>query len=267
MPELPEVETVRRVLTRELKGRTLTSVLIGRPTFYRRPPAKRLRSLVGKPLTNCRRRGKFLLLDFQGEDSPLLLHLGMSGRLFFAGVGENVAKQKHCRLELGFGKRRLRFIDPRRFGRVGCELPAKFGPEPLEGEFTPEYLYRNLRSRKTQVKAALLDQGFVAGIGNIYATEALYLCGIRPQRPSGRVSRDESRRLHRAIRRVLSRGIELGGSTLNDRAFLDPHGKDGKAQDEHSIYGRRHAACGHALAATSRPISGRTSVYCPRCQL
>lgn len=263
MPELPEAETVRRVLAEKLAGRRLKRALAGRPTFYRAPRPALLKDLAGRRLAACGRRGKYLRLDFQGR-GPIYLHLGMSGRLFLGETRGRV--ERHCRLILKFEGETLRFIDPRRFGRFGCALPEPMGPEPLEDGFDPAYLRRALRKKKTPVKAALLDQAVVAGLGNIYATEALYLAGIRPGRGAGRLAKRETAALHAAIRRVLAGGIAAGGSTLDDEAFLDPLGRPGRAQNGLAVYGRKRCPKGHVLRATRKPIAGRTSLYCPTCQ-
>lgn len=261
MPELPEVETVRRVLEERLAGGTLASVAVPAVSFYRRPPERALSALAGGRLESVRRRGKYLLLSFGGR-GELSLHLGMSGRLLLAADG---ATTSHCRLELSFDRGRLLFNDPRRFGRAACELP-QLGPEPLGEEFTAESLRGALRGRRAPIKAALMDQSVVAGLGNIYATEALHRAGVRPAREAGRLSWEQTRALWRAIRSVLERGVALGGCTLDDEAFLDPLGRPGRFQGAVSVYGRRACRRGHALKRTARPIGGRTSLYCPECQ-
>jgi len=263
VPELPEVETVRRVLETELTGRTITEIVVRTPTFYRPPPRAALTGLIGKTVTGFSRRGKFLSL-LAGERS-LVLHLGMSGRLTLTDRPAGNRSVKHCRFEIGFGGKTLRFVDPRRFGRVGGPLP-KFGPEPLDPAFTPDFLKAAFQGRKAAIKALLMDQGVLAGLGNIYATEALFRAGIRPSRPAGRLRRAELESLHEAIRFVIREGIRLRGSTLDDEAFLDPYGKPGGFQNRVCIYGRREGACGHSLAKTKRPIASRSAVYCPVCQ-
>ena len=258
MPELPEVETVRRILEERLKGLTVTSFKLGRPTFYRRPPARALAGLAGSRVEAVRRRGKYLILVLS-QSKELVLHLGMSGRIVLGGGGP------HTRFEFEVEGQAVSFNDPRRFGRVGCELPG-FGPEPLSAGFDASYLFKALRGRKAAVKALLMDQAVVAGLGNIYATEALFEAGIRPGRAASSVSRSECARLCAAIKRVLSLGIELGGTTLGDAAYLDPLGRPGGFQKQLAVYGRKAGRCGHALKATSKQISGRTSLYCPVCQ-
>ncbi len=257
MPELPEVETVRRVLQSRLAGLMLEGFRVPKTTFYRAPDLAGA-VLRGSLLREIRRRGKYLILDLS-EGKPLTLHLGMSGRLILEGGGS------HIRFELAVGGHVLAFNDPRRFGRVGCPLPS-LGPEPLSPDFTPETLRESLRGRRAPVKALLLDQRVVAGIGNIYATEALHAAGIRPDRRAGSLTKRESSLLCTAIKRVLERAVRLGGSTLEDEAFLDPLGRPGKAQKALRVYGRERCPCGLGLRRTRRRLAGRTSLYCPECQ-
>lgn len=258
MPELPEVETVRRVLEERLKGLTITSYEVGAPTFYRKPPAAVLASLIGSTIQAVRRRGKYLLLALSGGQE-VALHLGMSGRIVLGGQGP------HVRFRLTVEGTVVNFHDARRFGRFGCELPA-FGPEPLEPDFSAAYLFSTLRKRRAPIKALLMDQSIVAGLGNIYATEALFEAGIRPGRAASSLSRAQTARLTTAIRSVLARAVAAGGSTLDDAAYLDPLGRPGSFQSQVSAYGRKIGRCGHALKATRRPIAGRTSLFCPVCQ-
>jgi formamidopyrimidine-DNA glycosylase len=258
MPELPEVETVRRILHERLKGKRLTSYEVGRPTFYRPPPRRLLDALVGATVEDARRRGKYLILVFSGG-RELVLHLGMSGRIVLGGKGP------HTRFQFIVEEEVVSFNDARRFGRVGCELP-EFGPEPLSSDFAPSYLFKALRKRKAPIKAMLMDQAVVAGLGNIYATEALFGAGIRPGRAAGSLTLVQCETLVASIKKVIALGVELGGSTLEDSAYLDPLGRPGGFQDRVAVYGRKQGACGHALKATRKPISGRTSLYCPVCQ-
>jgi len=258
VPELPEVETVRRALEKRLRGLKVDSYDVPKTTFYRKPPAAALEGIRGATVQAVRRRGKYLIIDFSGG-KELALHLGMSGRIVFG------AKGPHTRFQMTVAGHVVSFHDARRFGRVGCELP-RFGPEPLGEEFTPDYLFRALRARKAPVKALLMDQAVVAGLGNIYATEALFSSGIRPGRRGASVTREEAGRLCRAIKEILALAVELGGSTLEDTAYLDPMGRSGRFQERVSVYGRDVGRCGHKLAATRKPIAGRTSLYCPVCQ-
>jgi formamidopyrimidine-DNA glycosylase len=257
LPELPEVETVRRVLEERLKGLTITSYQIGRPTFYRPPPRALLDSIVGKRVEAVRRRGKYLILVAGGNE--VVMHLGMSGRIVLGGAGP------HLRFQMTVEGTVVNFHDARRFGRVGCALP-EFGPEPLSADFTPDSLFASLRGRTAPIKAMLLDQAVVAGLGNIYATEALFMAGLRPGRAAKTLTREDCVRLCAKIKEVIALGVKLNGSTLEDSAYLDPLGQPGGFQNHVAVYGRDVGRCGHPLKATRKPISGRTSLYCPVCQ-
>lgn len=258
MPELPEAETVRTVLEEQLKGKTILRVTLGRPTFYRKPPPGALEGLVGLKVEAVRRRGKYILLVLTGG-REFVLHLGMSGRLVIGEPGP------HTRFAFAVEGCSVAFHDARRFGRVGCALP-ELGPEPLSDEFDAGYLFRELRGRTASVKAMLMDQRLVAGLGNIYATEALFTAGIRPARRSGTLSRADCERLAAAVKKTIAEAVLARGSTLEDTAYLDPLGRPGDFQHKVAVYGRKTGACGHALKTTLKPIGGRTSRYCPVCQ-
>lgn len=262
MPELPEVETVRRVLVERLTGLRVSGVWVPRVTFYRRPPAAATTGLEGRVFEGARRRGKYFILEFSGG-RELTGHLGMSGRLFLNKASDPL--QRHERFRMDFGETSLRFVDPRRFGRIGCPLP-EFGPEPLTAEFDAAHLARAFKGRRAAVKALLLDQAVVAGAGNIYATEALYRAGVRPARAAKSLKADERERLAAGLKAVLAAGIAAGGSTLDDEAFLDPLGRPGRAHLTLAVYDRTECPKGHALAKTRKPLAGRTSWYCPDCQ-
>lgn len=236
----------------------ITSFAVGRPTFYRKPPPQALAGLVGATVRAFHRRGKYLLLVLS-TGKELVMHLGMSGRIVLGGSGP------HVRFSLTLGGEVLNFHDARRFGRVGCPLP-ELGPEPLDSGFDAEILFHSLRGRKAPIKAMIMDQKIVAGVGNIYATESLFKAGIRPGRAAGSLSRADVARLCAAVKEILAEAVEAGGSTLEDSAYLDPLGRPGNAQNQVAVYGRDVGSCGHALKATHRPIAGRTSLYCPFCQ-
>ncbi|MFH1725120.1 MAG: bifunctional DNA-formamidopyrimidine glycosylase/DNA-(apurinic or apyrimidinic site) lyase [Elusimicrobiota bacterium] len=266
MPELPEVETIRRILQERLAGRRLRRVVVGRPTFYRRPPAASVRRLRGATLREIGRRGKYLVFDFTAGDRgrrTLTMHLGMSGRLALAGHA--AGRHPHCRFRLIFDRYSVLFIDPRRFGRAGCPLP-KLGPEPLGPGFDPAYLVHATCGKRAPIKALLLDQGVLAGVGNIYATEALFRARLRPQRAAKSLTSRDAARLCGALKDVLKRAIRLGGCTMPDEAYLDPLGRPGRAWDTLAVYGRDFGECGHRLKIARRVIGGRRSRYCPRCQ-
>ena len=259
MPELPEVETVRRVLDERYAGKTIVSVSVGRPTFYRPPPPDAIRALTGATIEGFSRRGKYLIAELAGRES-VVFHLGMSGRLTVGG------ESPHVRFSLSIEGETVRFHDARRFGRVGCALPA-LGPEPLDAAFDADYLWKTLRKRTAPVKALIMDQRLIAGLGNIYASEALHLAGVRPGRAGKSLTRAESDRLAEASRDVLLRGVEAGGATLEDEAFLDPLGRPGRMQMGVMVYGRMDCGtCGGPLRDSRRNIGGRASIYCPSCQ-
>lgn len=259
MPELPEAETVRRVLSERYAGKRIDEVRVGRPTFYRTPPKAAVESLRGATLKGFGRKGKFLLAELEGRPS-VVFHLGMSGRITVGG------ESPHVRFEMLIGGESVRFHDSRRFGRVGGPLPL-LGPEPLEDAFTPELLWSILRKRTAPVKALIMDQRLIAGLGNIYATEALHLAKVRPGRAGGSLKKAEAEALAAACRAVLLRGVELGGSTLDDESFLDPLGRPGENQKHVKVYGRDDCgSCGGPTLDTRRSIGGRASRYCPSCQ-
>ena len=259
MPELPEVETVRRVLDERFRGLVISAVAVGKPTFYRAPPLAAIRALTGGKITAFRRRGKYLIVALEGRPD-VVFHLGMSGRLTVGG------ESPHVRFQLWIGTEAVRFHDSRRFGRVGCALPA-LGPEPLDAEFDADYLWKILRRRTAPVKALIMDQKLIAGLGNIYATEALHRAGVRPGRAGKSLSRAEAERLAAACRKVLELGVEHGGSTLDDESYLDPLGRPGTMQNHVKVYGRKLCAtCGGPLLDTRKSIGGRASRYCPSCQ-
>jgi formamidopyrimidine-DNA glycosylase len=259
MPELPEVETVRRVLHERYAGKKITAVAVGKPTFYRAPPVAAIRALTGAVIKGFSRRGKYLVADLEGRPS-VVFHLGMSGRITVGG------ESPHVRFQMWIETEAVRFHDSRRFGRVGCAIPP-LGPEPLDAAFDADYLWKILRKRTAPVKALIMDQRLIAGLGNIYATEALHRAKVRPGRAGKSLSRAESDRLAEASREILRLGVESGGATLDDEAFLDPLGRPGRMQMGVMVYGRKACGtCGGPLLDTRRSIGGRASIYCPSCQ-
>jgi formamidopyrimidine-DNA glycosylase len=259
MPELPEVETVRRVLQERYAGKIITAVALGKPTFYRAPPTAAIKILTGGSIASFKRRGKYLIVVIENR-GEVIFHLGMSGRITVGG------ESPHVRFSMFIGSEAVRFHDSRRFGRVGCALPD-LGPEPMDPDFTADYLWGILRGRTAPVKALIMDQKLIAGLGNIYATEALHAAGIRPGRAGKSLRRAEVDRLTEACRDILLRGVEAGGATLEDEAFLDPLGRPGRMQMGVMVYGRKTCGtCGGAVIGTRRSIGGRASAYCPSCQ-
>lgn len=259
MPELPEVETVRRVLAERYAGQVITAVAVGKPTFYRSPPVAAIKMLTGGKIAAFKRRGKYLIVVIE-DRGEVIFHLGMSGRITVGG------ESPHVRFQMWIGTEAVRFHDSRRFGRVGCPLP-QLGPEPMDPEFTTDYLWKMLRRRTAPVKALIMDQKLIAGLGNIYATEALHAAKVRPGRAGKSLSRAESDRLTAACRDILARGVEAGGATLDDEAFLDPLGRPGRMQMGVMVYGREACGtCGRPVIGTRKSIGGRASAYCPNCQ-
>ncbi len=259
MPELPEVETVRRVLADRYTGLKIEAVAVGKPTFYRPVPLAAIKTLTGGVIAAFKRKGKYLLVEIEGR-GDVVFHLGMSGRITVGG------ESPHVRFQMWIGTEAVRFHDSRRFGRVGGPMP-KLGPEPLDADFTPDYLWKILRKRTAPVKALIMDQKLIAGLGNIYATEALHAAKVRPGRAGKSLSRAESDRLAKACRDILLIGVEAGGATLEDAAYLDPLGRPGRMQMNVMVYGRE--ACGTCkgpVIGTRKSIGGRASAFCPRCQ-
>lgn len=270
MPELPEVETTRRGLAPHVQGRVVTGVVLRRPDLRWPIPDEVRRDLPGQRIAGVRRRAKYLLLDTDSGDSALL-HLGMSGMLRVLPATTPAGVHDHVDLALDTGPV-LRFTDPRRFGCLlwqpaGTEhaLLRDLGPEPLSDAFDGDWLFRRSRGRSAPVKAFLMDQRIVVGVGNIYAAESLFRAGISPLRAAGKVSRQRYIALADAVRGILAHAIDRGGTTLRD--FLNPDGAPGYFEQELSVYGRGGLpcpACGHRLREAS--IGQRTSAWCPRCQ-
>ncbi len=273
MPELPEVEVLRRSLEPVLVGDRVERVRVWNGTLREPADGRRLGRLCsGRRVLGLRRRAKYLLVDLE-RGTTLVLHLGMSGRVTVTPAAERRGPHEHVGFWLASG-RRLRFRDPRRFGLVlalpteGLERDPHFahlGAEPLANGFSGETLAAAASGRRAPVKSFLLDGRVVAGVGNIYAVEALHRAGIHPARSAARISKGRWERLAGAVRSVLEQAIEGGGTTLND--FTDGAGNAGYFQVSLAVYGREGEPC----PACGRPIrrrvqSGRSTFYCPRCQ-
>jgi formamidopyrimidine-DNA glycosylase len=270
MPELPEVETVRRGIEPHVVGRTIERVVV-RDRRLRWPIARGFeRQLAGRRIRAVDRRGKYLLLGLDG--GRVVLHLGMTGRLSLIAPGLPVQKHDHLDLVLS-GDLALRFTDPRRFG-AALWWPASqphhvlirhLGPEPLTGDFNADGLARLARKRSAPVKNFLMDGRVVVGVGNIYAVEALFRAGIRPKRPAGRVTRAEFGKLVEAVRAVLNDAIAAGGTTFRD--FRDSSGEPGYFVQKLFVYDRAGQPCRKCRAPIKRLVIGqRSSYYCPKCQ-
>ena len=279
MPELPEVETVMRGLSAVLEGRTVRAASVARPDLRWPFPAGLAERLVGARVEGFRRRGKYMLMRLSGGDS-VLIHLGMSGRMVAQPAKAPVAAapHEHMTLETTDGVR-VGFVDPRRFGCVdlvptekedGHRLLAGLGPEPLEPGFTPAVLAAALCGRRTPLKAALLDQKVVAGLGNIYVSEALFRARLSPLRAASSATEADVERLVPAIRAVLEESIAAGGSSLRDYVHAD--GGIGFFQERFKVYDREGLPCEECTGPPGCPgiqrivQAGRASFHCPRLQ-
>lgn len=269
MPELPEVETTRRGIAPHILGRQVTALILRQPKLRWPIPLELIDLLPGQSVLAVERRAKYLLLRM--NEGTLLLHLGMSGSLRVIHGLQPPGPHDHFDLE--FGERCLRYRDPRRFGALlwTCEnsdhhpLLAHLGPEPLADEFSARYLYSKSRGRSMAVKSFIMDGSVVVGVGNIYANESLFLSGIHPQRPSGRVSMARYQRLVINIRQVLSSAIEQGGTTLRD--FHNQQGNPGYFSQQLLVYGKSGSPCpGCGSPIRQRRIGQRSSFYCVNCQ-
>jgi formamidopyrimidine-DNA glycosylase len=269
VPELPEVETTVAGLRPVIEGRRLVRVETRRADLRRAFPPDLRQRLTGATVTSLRRRAKYGLVDTDRGDT-LVFHLGMSGR--WRIDPEELGAHDHFVLETDEG-RVLVLNDPRRFGSLDLvptealetqEPFAGMGPEPLGAEFTGAALARALEGRSAPIKAMLLDQRIVAGLGNIYVCEALHMARIAPGRAGGRISRPRLDRLAAAVKEVLAAAIEAGGSTLRD--YARPDGELGYFSKQWRVYGREGEACRCGAAIRRRTDSGRSTFYCPRCQ-
>jgi formamidopyrimidine-DNA glycosylase len=273
MPELPEVETIAADLRPHLVGRTFLRCELRFPTIVRHPePEAFIDAIVGMQVTAVGRRGKYILIRLV-DDLVLVVHLGMSGQLRLVDPATPFALHTHVVLDLDDGKQ-LRYCDPRRFGRLllGTEsdlLEARamppLGPEPIDPAFGADDLYQRFRNRKALIKAVLLDQSTIAGVGNIYADESLYRARVRPDRVARSLSKGSVKRLHEALRLSLLIAIKNRGSSVD--TYRDAWGEIGGQQEKLQVYGRAGEpcfTCGRPLSLVR--IAGRSSVFCRRCQ-
>jgi formamidopyrimidine-DNA glycosylase len=282
MPELPEVETVRRGLAPAMEGAVITKAQVNRPDLRWPFPENMAARLTGQRVQTLRRRSKYILADLSSGET-LLIHLGMSGRMTVSGdpLGrfhhDHPAPEKHDHVVLDMSNgARITFNDPRRFGAMDLmktasaethPLLAKIGPEPLGNSFDGPYLAAQLKTRNTPIKSALLDQRIVAGLGNIYVCETLFRAGISPKRRAKNLSSQRAGALVPIIRDVLTDAITAGGSSLRD--FRQADGELGYFQHRFDVYDREGNACRKpGCAGTVKRIvqSGRSSFYCPACQ-
>lgn len=282
MPELPEVETIARGLDKRIAGDIIESVWLGeKPQPLKSSAAEIVSVLERSRIAHVRRVGKHIVFDLEGKSrkgrkaSPIrgqwIVHLGMTGQLLIASPEIEMAKHTHAVLKLASG-RELRFVDPRRFGRLavvriesqsdGTGFIAP-GDEPLTAPL--EHFVALFRHRKTPIKSALLNQKLLSGVGNIYADESLFRAGIRPRRRAASLTRAELSKLHVAVQEVLREAIALGGSSVSD--YVDAEGREGFFQLQHRVYGRENKPCLVCDTPIKRVIiAGRSSHYCPHCQ-
>ena len=281
MPELPEVETVRRGIEQRVVGRRVESVSVGRERSVRRVGRDAvIHGLTGATFTAARRRGKYLLCDLDTGDA-VMIHLRMSGRVLVEPLGSTRPPHTHvvCELSERDGTRdEMWFVDPRTFGEVvvydpRCEgevLPelARLGPDPIIDQFDGDVLARQLSGRRGALKPLLLNQHVVAGIGNIYADEILHRSRLRWDRTVDGLSRRKTNELAQCIVDVLREAIECGGSTLDDTQYVDVQGNTGNFQESHRVYGREGEGCLTCGKTSIRRVmvAGRSTSFCPRCQ-
>jgi formamidopyrimidine-DNA glycosylase len=271
MPELPEVETIRRQLAPHLEGRTLARVEILDPRWTRPDSPRRVeRELRGAVVERLERSGKYLVWRLSG-DRHLLTHLRMTGTLLI----DPPVEPAHTRVRFQFdGGRRLVYVDPRRFGtghllhgRAACDgyFETRIGIEPFTAEFTADHLFRLTRGRRAPIKAFVLDQRRLAGVGNIYADEALFRAGIHPLRPAGRLTRAQLDRLRIAIEESLQAGIDAKGASIDDFRHVD--GARGSFQDRFLVHRRAGEPCPRCGATVRKIVAaGRGTYVCERCQ-
>jgi formamidopyrimidine-DNA glycosylase (fpg) len=266
MPELPEVETIARGLDKRVAGDVIESVWIGSKPEPLKSPAKQIaKVLEGARINKVKRVGKHIVVDL-APSGEWIVHLGMTGQMLVAAPESELAKHTHLVAKLSSG-RELRFVDPRRFGRLSVQKPENSftaqGGEPLG--VSEEKFIALFKGRKTLIKSALLNQKILSGVGNIYADEALFRAGIRPRRRANAITREQLRKLYKTLREVLHEAIKAGGSSVSD--YVDADGEEGFFQLQHRVYLRTGEACYTCKSPIKRVvIGGRSSHYCPRCQ-
>lgn len=271
MPELPEVETIARGLAQRITGDVIDSVWIGKKKEILKSRASEIATALERSrIVRVHRMGKHIVFDLQDgaggkRSGQWIVHLGMTGRLQVCDPKAEIEKHTHAILSLTSG-RELRFVDPRRFGRLSIDAAGDFdagGLEPLEidlDRFTALF-----RGRKTPIKSALLNQRLLRGVGNIYADESLFRAGIRPRRRAAGITRENLGKLHAAVKEVLGEAIAVGGSSISD--YVNADGAEGFFQHQHRVYGREGESCFVCKTAVKRiVIAGRSSHYCPKCQ-
>ncbi len=270
MPELPEVETTRRGIEPHIKNQCISEVIIRTAKLRWQIPKSILKNLPGQTISAVDRRAKYLLLRF--DQGTLMMHLGMTGSMRISPASR--AWKKHDHFALNFtNDQQLRLHDPRKFGSVlwfrGADdkhkLLAKLGPEPLTEAFNADYLYEKSRNRKASIKQHIMNNQVVVGVGNIYASESLFMSGIHPKRAAGRVSKARLTLLVENIKIILQRSIEQGGTTLRD--FLNENGEPGYFAQQLNVYDRAGEECVTCQSIIKSVVLGqRSTFYCPSCQ-
>lgn len=270
MPELPEVETTLRGIRPHIIGQKIANVIVRQPTLRWPIPTDLKHQLKDQVVLKLSRRGKYLLFEF--KTGTLILHLGMSGHLRI--LLEPISPQKHDHVDLCLeNKKCLRFTDPRRFGALlwtsahplSHSLLSSIGPEPFAAAFNGDYLFQQSRKKTLAVKSLIMDSKIVAGVGNIYATEALFKAHIRPHAPAGKLSMEQYQALAAAIKHILKKAIKKGGTTLKD--FLKSDGAPGYFGIQLKVYGRGGKPCLRCKTIlTALRIGQRSTVYCKKCQ-
>lgn len=272
MPELPEIESLRQKLAAQLPGKSIRKVTLRRADL-RYPLATHLKTaFLHSPIREIRRRSKYLLIDFE-NDQTLVIHLGMSGRFFFTEPNGTLNVHDHVLFDLNDG-RHLRFRDPRRFGMMILEATKTLsqnrffnhlGVEPLTADFSAQKLYSFCHGSTAPIKSLLMNAKYVVGVGNIYANEALFLSGIRPTRIAKKITRAEAKLLCQNIKKILSESIQRGGTTFRD--YVDLNQQPGLYQLRLFVYGRDSEPCRRCQKSIKRIVqTGRSSFYCTGCQ-
>mgnify|MGYP001225985938 FL=1 len=278
MPELPEVQTVLNGLSPAMSGSVIEAVMVGNQKLRAAPPPDFISHVKGQRIVNLSRRGKYLVFILE-NGKAIIHHLGMSGSFRISDTGGDAKLHDHLSYILNTGKKII-YNDPRRFGMVyltegdGLNEHKAFinmGPDPFSDDFTPDYLYEALAKRQGPVKTVLLNQALIAGLGNIYVCEALYLAGIHPEKKAGKVTRKQATSLYKAILQVLESAIKSGGSSLRDHKGVD--GTMGYFQHAFNVYGKKGQACGMCECDVSKTggvklirQSGRSTFFCAQKQ-
>ena len=278
MPELPEVETIRRELEREVVGKKIKSVEVtGKRSIRRQTPAEFVAKLEGVKIAGAQRKGKYLLLPLDSGD-VLVIHLRMSGQLLRAAPKDPVDPHTHVTITFTQGGQ-MRFVDPRTFGEMFLATPdeitneieelSTLGVDPVETPMSWVDFGHLLRSKKTKLKTFLTDQSMIAGIGNIYADEILFDSGLRYDRDTDSLTTQEIRRLYRSLVEILHEAIKYGGSTLSDEQYVDLNGKPGEYQQHHQVYDREKQPCRRCRRhdIVKSKFGGRSTFYCEVCQV